>query len=60
MISVAAFVVSSVGTASAVILGWRCERRQAAESKLKIEQLELQLAEARKQTAAPKLLILVV
>jgi hypothetical protein len=44
-----AFVVSGIGTASTVILGWRSERR---ESKLKIAQLELQLAEARAKPAS--------
>jgi hypothetical protein len=49
VVSIGAFFVSAFGTASTVILGWRNERRQAAESRLKIEQLELQLAEARRQ-----------
>jgi hypothetical protein len=30
-----------------VILGWRSERRQAAESRLRVAQLELELARAR-------------
>lgn len=52
VVSACAFFVSAIGTASAVILGWRNERRQAAEFRLKIEQLELQLAEARRSAAA--------
>jgi hypothetical protein len=38
--------VATIGTASAVLLAWRTDRRQAEELKLKIAQLELQLAEA--------------
>jgi hypothetical protein len=41
------FIVSSFGTASTIMLGWRAERRQSQEFRLKIEQLELQLVEAR-------------
>lgn len=52
VVSICAFFVSAFGTASTVILGWRNERRQAAESRLKIEQLELQLAEARRSAEA--------
>jgi hypothetical protein len=40
-------IVSGIGTASTILLGWRADRRQAKEFKLKIEQLELQLQEAR-------------
>jgi hypothetical protein len=50
-LSLAALCISAVGTVSTVILGWRNERRQSAEFKLKIEQLELQLAQARESAA---------
>jgi hypothetical protein len=46
-IAALAFVVNALGTASTVALGWRADQRQAQEFKLKIEQLEMQLAEAR-------------
>jgi L-asparagine transporter-like permease len=43
-------VIALIGSASTIILGWRADRRQSAEFRLKIEQLELQLAEARQKT----------
>jgi hypothetical protein len=46
-ISFLTFVISAIGTASTIILGWRSERRQAEESKLRIAQLEIQLAEVK-------------
>lgn len=46
-ISFLSLVVSSIGTAFTIFLGWRTDRRLAKESNLKIEQLEIQLAEAR-------------
>jgi hypothetical protein len=46
-VSACTLIVSTLGTASSVILGWRGERRQAAEWKLKIQQLELELAAAK-------------
>jgi ABC-type Fe3+ transport system permease subunit len=48
-------VLATLGTASTILLGWRSDRRQAKESKLKMEQLELQLADARKASAAAQL-----
>jgi hypothetical protein len=45
IISVLTLLVSAIGTASTIVLGWRAERRQAAESQLKVRQLELDLAE---------------
>ena len=45
-----ALCFTGLGTISSVVLGWRTERRQAAESKLRIEQLEIQLAQARAET----------
>lgn len=43
--------VALLGTASTILLGWREDRRKSQEFKLKIEQLELQLAVARKTPA---------
>ena len=40
-------VMAMIGTASIIILGWRSDRRQSEEFKLKIRQLELELAETR-------------
>jgi hypothetical protein len=47
-------LVAMVGTASTVLLGWRSDRRQSQEFRLKIEQLELQLAETRRASASSK------
>jgi hypothetical protein len=49
-VSVVTLVVSALGTASAVTLGWRADRRQSEELKLKIQQMELQIAEMRKKS----------
>ena len=55
-ISFLALIVSTVATTSAVLLGWRADRRRSEEFKLKIEQLELQLAEARRNASgAPQI-----
>jgi hypothetical protein len=54
LVSFLALVISSLGTASTIMLGWRSERRQAEESRLKIEQLELQLADVRAKAAVPR------
>lgn len=48
------FIVSSIGTASTILLGWRMDRRQAHEAALKIEQLELQVRELRLKLDASK------
>jgi hypothetical protein len=48
-ISFFSLLVAMIGTSSTIMLGWRADRRQTAEYKLKIEQLELQLGEARKK-----------
>ena len=53
-VSFLALIISALGTASTIMLGWRSERRQADESRLKIEQLELQLAEARAKAAVSR------
>jgi hypothetical protein len=51
-VSVVTLVVSALGTASAVTLGWRADRRQSEELKLKIQQMELQIAEMRRKADA--------
>ncbi|QOZ51632.1 hypothetical protein [Bradyrhizobium sp. CCBAU 53338] len=50
-VSLATFVVSATGTASTIVLGWPADRRQVAEAKLKIAQLQLELFEARQKHA---------
>jgi hypothetical protein len=54
LVSTGAFLVSTIGTASTVILGWRNERRQAAESQLRVAELEAQIAESRRQGGPPR------
>lgn len=46
-ISILTLITAMIGTASTILLGWRADARQSQEFKLKIEQLELQLVEAR-------------
>ena len=46
-ISALTLAVSICGTTSSILLGWRAERRQSAEFKLRIEQLERELAASR-------------
>jgi hypothetical protein len=52
VISGLTFLVSSIGTASTVILGWRSERRQTQEFKLKVQQLETEVR--RLKQASPE------
>jgi hypothetical protein len=52
-VSAGALLVSGIGTASSIILGWRNERRQQRESQLRIEQLEAQLTQARRKEKKP-------
>lgn len=51
IISTCTLVVTTTGTLSALVLGWRGDRRQSQEFRLKIEQLELQIAEMREKSA---------
>jgi len=51
-ISAGSLLVSLFGTTSMVIFGWRSERRNATESKLRIQHLELQLAAMQGQALA--------
>ena len=53
LISVVTLIVATVGTAFTIMLGWRADRRQNEEFKLKIEQLELDLDEARAKAVKP-------
>jgi hypothetical protein len=53
VISSLTFVLSSLSTASTMLLGWRAERRESEEFKLKIKQLELQLQEAEAKVISP-------
>jgi hypothetical protein len=48
-ISALTLIVTSVSTASNIVLGWRNDRRLDRESQLKIQQLELQLEEMRQK-----------
>jgi hypothetical protein len=52
-ISFLTLLVTVIATSSSILLGWRADRRQSVEYKLKIEQLELQLVEARKKAIEP-------
>jgi hypothetical protein len=46
-------IASAIGATSAILLGWRAERQQSEEFKLKIKQLELQLQEAQAKIESP-------
>ena len=52
LISSVALLFTCLGTTSSIILGWRADRRQAEEQRLKIVHLELQLEEARMRAKA--------
>ena len=45
VVSCIGVVIGVIGTSYSILLGWRAERRQAEEAKLKNQQLERQLAE---------------
>lgn len=47
-------IMSIIGTVSTILLSWRSDRRSAKESKLKIAQLERELAEAKESPENPK------
>jgi hypothetical protein len=47
LVSFLTLVASAIGTTSTILLGWREERRQSEEFKLKIRELDLQLQEAQ-------------
>jgi hypothetical protein len=53
VISFLTFVASARGTTSTILLGWRADRRQSEEFKLKLKQLELQLQEAKAKVMSP-------
>jgi uncharacterized protein YacL len=47
LIPLISLVVSTIGTIAMIIFGWRAEVRQAREFKLRIAQLETELAKPR-------------
>jgi hypothetical protein len=47
VVSLVGMIVTMIGTASTILIGWRAERRQSEESRLRIKQLELQLQAAQ-------------
>jgi membrane-bound ClpP family serine protease len=51
LISSLTLLIAMIGTTSTIILSWRADRRQSEEFKLKIQQLELELAEAREKAS---------
>ena len=53
IISFCTFVLSSVATAFTILFDWRKDRREGAEAKLKLEQLELELARVRAASTKP-------
>ena len=54
-VSFLALIVTAIGTASTVLLGWRNDRRQAEEARLKIQQLERELAKSKEQDSPKRL-----
>jgi hypothetical protein len=53
IVSLVGMIVTMVGTASTILIGWRAEHRQAEEFKLRIKQLELQLGAAKEAQRKP-------
>jgi len=51
LISSLTLLIAMIGTTSTIILSWRADRRQSEEFKLKIQQLELELAEAKEKAS---------
>jgi hypothetical protein len=45
IISVSMFFVCAIGSAASIMLGWKVERRQTEDTRLKISQLENQVSE---------------
>ena len=54
-ISFLAMMVAAMGTSSSILLGWRADRRQMEEFKLKIHQLERKLAKSKAQDGRKRL-----
>ena len=52
-IALLTFFVSAIGTALAVIFGWRAERRQNKELQLRVLQLESQIAQGHQDNEKP-------
>jgi hypothetical protein len=53
IISLLTSMVATIGSISTILLGWRADRRQSDELKLKLQQLELQIVEARGKANHP-------
>jgi hypothetical protein len=49
LVSLVGMIVTMAGTTTTILIGWRSERRQSEEFKLKIKQLEFQLEEAKEK-----------
>jgi hypothetical protein len=56
IVSACTFAVSAISAIFTVLFGWRKDRREAKEFKLKIAQLEQQVAELNKKTPTPEVL----
>ena len=54
-ISFLAMMVAAMGTSSSILLGWRADRHQTEEFKLKIQQLERKLAGSTAQYGRKRL-----
>jgi hypothetical protein len=52
LLAATTFFISAVGSAATIMLGWKAERRQAEETRLKIAQLELQVSELRSKSGS--------
>jgi hypothetical protein len=50
-IALVSMIITAIGTCSTLILGWRNEKRAVSETKLKIEKLELEIAELKLKKA---------
>jgi hypothetical protein len=55
IVSCIGVVIGAIGTSSTMLLGWRAEKRQSEEFKLKIQQLERELAKSKEQDAPKRL-----
>jgi len=52
-VSLGTMLLTAIGTTSTVLLGWRSERRANREFTLKIQQLEVQMAQIRRNPDSP-------
>ena len=51
VVSALVLTASAIGTTAAILRGWRADRRQSDDLKLKVRELERQLAETRARDA---------